>query len=174
MLLVLATPGGCGHCGLPGSSFIWPEVGDFLCCVVVAAGHKHLTLPWWIKPSLHVSPQSVAFGSSSRKKWFGLPTLSTPVRCLSGCPLSPDVTTLFIVVTQSVPGCHWYSHSQSFQLIKQQLMHKLGHIICVVTLSNWVFLVLQQTPSSRRPDQGWSDPAACVQVECYCPHCHWG
>ena len=98
--------------------------------------------------------QSVAFGSSSRKKWFGLPTLSTPVRCLSGCPLSPDVTTLFIVVTQSVPGCHWYSHSQSFQLIKQQLMHKLGHIICVVTLSNWVFLVLQQTPSSRRPDRG--------------------
>ncbi len=40
-------------------------------------------------------------------------------------------------------------------------MHKLGHIISVVSWNHWVFRVLQQTPSSRRPDRGWSDPGLC-------------
>ncbi len=40
-------------------------------------------------------------------------------------------------------------------------MHDLGHIISVVSRSHWVFRVLQQTPSSWRPDRGWSDPGLC-------------
>ncbi len=40
-------------------------------------------------------------------------------------------------------------------------MHDLGHIISVVSRSHWVFCVLQQTPSSWRPNRGWSDPGLC-------------
>lgn len=41
------------------------------------------------------------------------------------------------------------------------LMPNLGHIISVVSWDHWVFQVLQQTPSTRRPDRGWSDPGLC-------------
>ena len=40
-------------------------------------------------------------------------------------------------------------------------MHTLGHIISVVSWSHWVFWVLQETASSRRPDRGLQGPGLC-------------
>ena len=43
-----------------------------------------------------------------RRRALGCQPSPPPVgRCLSSHPLSPDASTLFVVVTQSVPGCHW-------------------------------------------------------------------
>ncbi len=90
-----------------------------------------------------------------------------------GCqPSPPRVAVSPAVICLSrchhpLRGCHpvysWLSLvlPEYFSLQKHLLMHDLGHIISVVSRSHWVFRVLQQTPSSWRPDRGWSDPGLC-------------
>ena len=52
----------------------------------------------------------------------------------------------------------------SLTVNKTSMMHKLGHIISVVSWRHWVFWVLWEIASSKRSEHGWLNPVLCPSV----------
>ncbi len=109
-------------------------------------------------------------GSSLRKKWFGLPTLSTPGCRLSGSHLSLQMSppsswlspSLFLVVT-GAPRVFQFTETSSDA-------RPWTHHQCCFQESLGVSGLTTDNPSPGDPTEADQTPA-CVQVAFYCPHC---
>jgi len=53
---------------------------------------------------------------------IALPTLTAPLPSFRLSAVSPAVTTLFLVINQSIPSRHWFSQTEAFN-IHNPVMH---------------------------------------------------